>query len=93
MSERIEACRRKAIECQRAALAAPDPNIRQMYLDLAKQWKELAEHAARLSGTDAVGLFRGRLVRSSPAARARNGAPFPGRFQDFDTTARISNSA
>ena len=94
MSERIEACRRKAIECQRAALAAPDPNIRQMYLDLAKQWKELAEHAARFGAAlDAVGLFRGRLVRSSPAARARNGAPFPGRFQDFDTTARISNSA
>ena len=45
MSERIEACGRKAIECQRAALAAPDPNIRQMYLDLAKQWKELADYA------------------------------------------------
>ena len=65
-----------------------------MYLDLAKQWKELAEHAARFGAVlDAVGLFRGRLVRSSPAARARNGAPFPGRFQDFDTTARISRRA
>jgi hypothetical protein len=45
MSERAEACRKKATECQRAALAASDPNIRQMYFDLAKQWKELTEQA------------------------------------------------
>ena len=48
INERIQACRRKAIECQRCALAAPDHDIRQMYLDLAKQWKELAEYAVAI---------------------------------------------
>jgi hypothetical protein len=48
MNERAEACRRRAVECQRAVLAAPDPNIRQMYLDLAKQWRELAEYAVAI---------------------------------------------
>jgi hypothetical protein len=50
-----EACRRKAIECQRATLAAR-PNIRQMYLDLAKQWKELAEHAVAIERHRRSGL-------------------------------------
>ena len=44
MSERAEACRLKAVECQRAALATADPKMRQMYLSLATQWKELAEY-------------------------------------------------
>ena len=57
MSERADACRRKVVECQRAALAAPDPNIRQMYLDLATQWKELAEYAVAIEGHRGNGLI------------------------------------
>ena len=49
------------VECQRAALSAPDPDIRQMYLDLAKQWKELAEHAVAIERHRRRGLFQGRL--------------------------------
>jgi hypothetical protein len=49
MSERAEACKKKVTECQRLAMAASDPAIRQMYLDLAQQWRELAEQAERLA--------------------------------------------
>jgi hypothetical protein len=43
MSERWEACWKKVNECQRLALVTPDTAIRLMYLDLANQWRELAE--------------------------------------------------
>jgi hypothetical protein len=49
MSERVEVCRKKVTECQRLAMAASDPAIRQLYLDLAQQWRELAEHAEQLA--------------------------------------------
>jgi hypothetical protein len=42
MSERAEVCRK-------LAMAASDPAIRQVYLDLAQQWRELAEHAEQLA--------------------------------------------
>jgi hypothetical protein len=48
MSKRAETCRKKVAECQRLAMAASDPAIRQMYLDLAQQWRELAEQTERL---------------------------------------------
>jgi hypothetical protein len=35
-------------ECQRLAKATSDTAIRQMYLDLARQWHDLAEHAEQL---------------------------------------------
>jgi hypothetical protein len=57
MNVRAEVCSRKAVECRRAALAAPDPNIRRMYLDLAKQWKELSEHAVAIEQHGRSGLI------------------------------------
>jgi len=36
-------------ECQRLAMAASDTTIRQIYLDLAQQWRELAEQAEQLA--------------------------------------------
>ncbi|MGO9049115.1 MAG: hypothetical protein ACLQFW_19915 [Xanthobacteraceae bacterium] len=49
MSERAEACRKKMIECQRLALASSDTAVRQIYLDLADQWREMAEQIERLA--------------------------------------------
>ena len=40
---------KKVTECQRLAMATPDTAVRQMYLDLAQQWRELAEHAEQLA--------------------------------------------
>jgi hypothetical protein len=49
MSERAEVCRKKVTECQRLAMATSDTAVRQMYLDLAQQWRELAEQAEQLA--------------------------------------------
>ena len=48
MSERAEVCRKRMEECQRLAKATSDTAVRQMYLDLARQWHDLAEHAEQL---------------------------------------------
>jgi hypothetical protein len=44
MSEMAEWCRKKMTECERLAMATSDDAFRQMYLDTAQQWRELAEH-------------------------------------------------
>lgn len=49
MSERAETCRKKVTECQRLGMAASDPAIRQVYLDFAQQWRELAEQAEQIA--------------------------------------------
>jgi hypothetical protein len=48
MSERVDACRRHAAECERAAIIATDTAVRLMYLDLARQWREMAQQAVEL---------------------------------------------
>jgi hypothetical protein len=45
MSERREVCWKKVNECQRLDLVASETAIRLMYLDLANQWRELAEYS------------------------------------------------
>ena len=42
MSEWVEACRRKANECELAARITIDVDMRVMYRDLAQMWRELA---------------------------------------------------
>jgi hypothetical protein len=42
MSERADACRRKASECELAARLAIDVEMRVMYRDLARLWQEIA---------------------------------------------------
>jgi hypothetical protein len=49
MSDRAETCKNKAGECHRCAVAAHDIAVRKMYLDLARQWRELGEQAELLA--------------------------------------------
>lgn len=42
MTERTDKYRRKAVECEKAAQIAVDNAVRNIYLDLAHQWQELA---------------------------------------------------
>jgi hypothetical protein len=51
MSERREVCWKKVNECQRLALVASETAIRLMYLDLANQWRELAEYSETAQDT------------------------------------------
>ena len=45
---RTEECRRRAAECARKALCAPDEEVRRTFAELAEQWRMLAEHAEYL---------------------------------------------
>jgi hypothetical protein len=45
MRERAEICRTKALECERAAVLATDEANRATLLDLARQWRDMAQDA------------------------------------------------
>ncbi len=44
MDERVKLYQSNARECERAARIATDLAVRSAYLDLARQWREMAEH-------------------------------------------------
>ena len=48
MNLRTEECRKRAAECARKALCAPDEEVRRTFAELAEQWRMLAEHAEYL---------------------------------------------
>ena len=48
MSEQAEACRRKAAECEQAAVLATRPDVQDIYRDLARQWHRMAEQSEDL---------------------------------------------
>jgi hypothetical protein len=54
MTQRAEACRDKALKCERAALIATDPKVQSAYRDMARQWHEIAEQAVALDRRQAV---------------------------------------
>ena len=43
MSSRVDACRRKAEECERGALRVADPLVRASYVEMARRWREMAD--------------------------------------------------
>jgi hypothetical protein len=43
MSRRAEDCRKKTMECHHRAFACPDPTLRVIYLDLVRQWRQVAD--------------------------------------------------
>ena len=49
----LRLCRRKAMECQRTAMTTTNPVIRSRFFHLAKLWREMADEAARASGSSA----------------------------------------
>ena len=51
---RAEACRDKALKCERAALIATDPKAQAAYRDMARQRREIAQQAEVLDQRQAV---------------------------------------
>ena len=43
MDEEAEVCRRRAAECDRAAVVATQFLVQVIYRELARQWREMAE--------------------------------------------------
>lgn len=71
-SEKARACLRKAVECERAAVLAIDPDAQATYRHLARQWREMVdsyEDLDRLRGTlqknDHLALRRARASSGS----------------------------
>jgi hypothetical protein len=48
MGNRVETCKRKARECERAALVVTEQAYRKMYLELAQLWHQIARDAEDL---------------------------------------------
>jgi hypothetical protein len=54
MGERADNCRRRANDCERAALK--DPEVRAVYLDMAARWRRMAEQQEAID--DVLGNLR-----------------------------------
>jgi hypothetical protein len=50
MVVRTEECRRRAAECAERALSTVDREARQVFAELAEQWRTLALHSEYLEG-------------------------------------------
>jgi hypothetical protein len=61
MTDRAQACRQRAEQCERAAAAVTDERIRGAYLDMARQWRVMADKAEAM---DKLLETRNPLLRS-----------------------------
>jgi len=48
MNPQAERCRRKALECERQAVLATEQTARDMFRDLALQWRTIAQEVEEL---------------------------------------------
>lgn len=55
MPSEPELYRLRAAECERAAAATKESDIRESFVNLAKQWRELAEYSETIELDDALG--------------------------------------
>ena len=90
MSYRAIACWKKALQCECAAKVATDADARRVYLDVARQWRDRAEHTEKLerhtsasrtgsnAGEQSIGISnRAEACRRSNAERAAKQATDP----------------
>ena len=51
MSERSDALRRRAEECDAAEMRVRDPDVRSAYLDMASRWRRMADQQEQIDTT------------------------------------------
>jgi hypothetical protein len=58
MDKRADACRRRADDCEQAALRVNDPKVRNAYLEIAARWRRMAEQQEAIDAV--LGNLRSR---------------------------------
>ena len=61
MSCRAAQCRQKALQLEQAATIATDPNPHEIYIELARQWRDMADYFDEIEQG---------LAERSPASRS-----------------------
>jgi hypothetical protein len=51
MTTRAEDYRRNAVECELVAKRSADPQVRRQFEQMARSWRELADHTELLGGS------------------------------------------
>jgi hypothetical protein len=73
MNEQIEAGRRRALECERAAMLARDIPGHLMYLELAHRWRDMAEQIEALERFhSALSPYKSNFSRSYGSTQSLN---------------------
>jgi hypothetical protein len=75
MNYRASACRKKALQCERAARIATDSDARRVYLDVARQWWGRAEHTEKLERRTTVSRTGSNSDEQSIAESNQNWHP------------------
>jgi hypothetical protein len=77
MSERADACRRRANDCELAASRMKDQEVRTVYLDMAARWRRMAAQQEAID--DVLGDLRkapeGGVTKPEDRARDRRSNP------------------
>jgi hypothetical protein len=56
MNKQAETCNRRAADCERAAMLTGDESLRELYADLAKQWRDMAACVEHIENINSVVL-------------------------------------